>query len=730
MNRKRVASMLALLMVTSLFAGCNSETKESSQSMPETTVSSSQTETTPEETVPTTTETSPLENMTPEERYFQKTPEIIDVPCYVAQNMEYQPVGGEESFFLLGSVVCDGFFYDLMYSSGETQPARLLIDTYDLDANFVDRQILSVAEETYSFDGVFVFEEGKLLISGCQGERDHQTENLYIYDTKTKQLTLKNSFQMESGEYFRNPVLYQGGKLFYPVRKLYHDQYDENSREKLACYDLEGNHLYTTEGIPGHTSKNPDAISWFVLEDTLYGKSVMSTPGEYDLYTFDAQGKICDQKKIAYDGWQHIYNEGTSLLMENAEGVWLYDTEWTVWRPILKWATSGLKGEEGSDYYNALYSEETGKVIYQRSVLTPDPTKKESDYEVDQPILLASGLEWENEEAIFQWMYQTDGQEPKELVVYRDYESDEFGMERNVQDRLDALVQDFKQGKIDVLILDKVFQGDLNAPTMEKVWRLQNGGYCLDLASYLTPYKNGQKTWDFSIPLSTVQQMGSLGHQYVLPLTVCMDESCWLHTKNGVSFSSDANYASWLSYAKNHAGSKAMVFSTKSNFLKMCLSYDFWSFIDQDQKTAHFDCQEFHDLLDLIQYCDMPTVNNSSTNPYSKGQVVGIGYGTEGSKVDFPSKSGSYACVFPDIVIMISASCKDPERAFTIIEELMHTYTFEWNQEETELVYWPELEAISFVMQEAFAYLNGEKEFDQAAADANARVNELLEAMG
>ena len=54
----------------------------------------------------------------------------------------------------------------------------------------------------------------------------------------------------------------------------------------------------------------------------------------------------------------------------------------------------------------------------------------------------------------------------------------------------------------DVLILDKVFQGDLNAPTMEKVWRLQNGGYCLDLASYLTPYKNGQKTWDFSIPLS------------------------------------------------------------------------------------------------------------------------------------------------------------------------------------------------------------------------------------
>ena len=729
MNRKRVANMLALLMVTSLFAGCSNDAKESSPSSTETTVSSSQTETS-EETVPTTTEPSPLETMTPEERYFQKTPEKIDVPCYVSQKMEIQSFDDSEDVCVLGSVLSDGYYYDLYYTFTENKPIRLIIDIYDMDANHVDRQIIPVSDTGLYFESVFAFEDGNLLITAYQGERDNQTENLFIFDTKTKQITLKNSFQMKEGEYFRQPVLYQDEKLYYPMRTYYHDEYGENSRERLACYDLKGNLLYISEGIPGHTSKNSDAISWFVLDGTLYGKSVMSTPGEYDLYTFDSKGKICEQKPISYDGWQHIYNEGTSLLMENAEGVWIFDEQWTVWRPVLKWETSGLKGEEGSDYYNAFYSEETGKVIYMMSVMTPDPAKTPSDYEEDRPIIVASGLDWGSDEFLYQWRYQVNDLAQDEIVSYRDYRSDEYGMERNAQDRLDALIQDFKLGKIDVLILDKVFQGDLNAPAMEKVWRLENGGYCLDLTPYMDPYEKGQKTWDFSIPLSIAQKMRTLGHQYVLPLTVCQDEYCWLHTKSGVSFKSDSNYASWLSYAENHTGSKDMVFATKTSFLKMCLFYDLWSFIDQNERKAHFECQEFQDLLDLMQYCDMPTVSNSGTNPYSKGLVVGIGYGTEGSQVGFPSRDGTYACVFPDMVIMVSSSCKNPEKAYEIVEELMQNCTFEWDPDETALVYWPELEAISFVMQESFAYLNGEKDFAQTAEDINARVNELLDAMG
>ena len=665
---------------------------------------------------PTTSETLDLSGY-----YFMKHPIQEESGAYESRNVD---IDIENELFQSGlGVLTYNDFFCFLTCDLKTYEKDILHE-FDYEGNPI-----CATELPCTVGGIAKSSETSAILQGyvIDDETDFKIE-YYEFDFKDHSVRKLEQFDRIDGTLLD----YENDKAFFQVGN------------HIECYDNTGKQLYQTGSL---SDSNGYSSDWYVIDGTVYAKFYdKKITNSYRLMKYDESGERVYNEEFPMAGLEVISSLNDIVSMADLEGCWILNEDSFTWSRVLAWQNK--ETSLVTDSVQTAVSSDMEHVLIWNNLSTELYLLVKTDGNVEDNSIVLAGyhdaLTYTRRYDEFSW-----DEEPYPIIyddVYvKDY-LDAKGNKRPDYEIEDELINDFKNGDIDVLFLTDLTHETMNydpTTTLRKIKLLEFDGYCMDMSQFIAPYVNGSKEWLHPIPVSLYSKYASSKGLFTIPAGLPRVEG--LYAKKNIKLGAEDSYAEWLEYANTKASDKPFLYYSPAGWVTQCLDYDLDAFIDYDTNQAHFDCQEFQDILVMAaQHTGFDTVLTNATKPlstaYLSNRYIFDRLESDISdlkKVGVPSISGTGLYMNSDVIILVSSQCKNPQLAWKVIECYL-----DWCKEYAEYPKWsktdgemlqdvnlvinPDPQILDIVYQETDAYFYDNQSFEKTAAAINERVNELL----
>ena len=758
--KKALTLVLIVALSLSMVSACG-KISETTSSLPSTDGSVSSVESTtvaPEET--------------PGEKFFKKN-EDVQTPYYSKLDLDYstKEYPDYECYGLTSMVEQNGHFYSLVDIADEkgNKPTKTHIFEFDHEGNQLNYFVVNEVDKGYHY---LLSDGDKVLLIACEpyhSNGDARTSWVYDYDLENQKGELLFELTCPRDNYV-------GFDSFVNGRLYIWTTVDISSLSfAYQGYDLQGNLVCETDPIDFGNEKvdyysytngyafDTTKESWYYANGFWRGDTfcvITSEEGEgnVEITLFDADLNQIDAFPATLDaGLKFFAGDCSKEYIGDENGLYCWDKQSQLWSPILCWEESYW----GKEWFEVILPDLTPNVISGEYVLYGDslyvPSEK-NEQDNEAIVLFSASSNLYSAPS----MYYYDGEMMIREKTYSSYRIDKYGKIQEVSDPVEAMADDFRNGRLDVIFMDGIalnLQIDLKITNrLDVISQLQNEGCCLDLTSYIQP-ENGEQSYLSYYPVELYQLYNRGNGIYVIPTQGLYADTLFCYGKS--PFDSESTYSDWLEYGVSQSTEKKLVMYDQNDFLKKCLSYDLYSFIDINNMMAQFDCQEFRDLLTLCkEYCGMP--ESDITNPFDYAYTADqntvdagwrSGWEHDISSTGYPSANGTGYSLLANSMAVISAYCEYPEEILSRIdnyykgwEHNLMTYskidpiTGVWNGKwrggsklkwsSIAHAYYTDQELIDIVVAEAKKYFDDTQSLDDTIDAINKNVQEVLDRRG
>ncbi|MBQ5967714.1 MAG: hypothetical protein IJL60_08105 [Clostridiales bacterium] len=706
---KKLFDVVVLFAMVLSITSCSYLPKKTTEQTTDASIEQSTTE------EPTTSETLDLSGY-----YFLKHPIQEESGSYESKTID---IDVENEWFFSQSVLTYNDFFCFLtwdYSSIDTA----IIHEFDYNGN-----LICATELHYPISAIAKFSDTSAIIQVYMSfdENDLTTEyEYYEFDFLDHSMRKLGQFDGIDGSLLD----YENDKAFFYVE------------HHIECYDNDGKLLYQTGSL---SNSYPYTSYWYVIDGTVYAKFYdEKTTKSYRLMKYDESGERIYNEEFPSTGLESISSSNDIVSMADQEGCWVLDEDSFTWTRVLTWQNK--ETSLVTDFVQTAVSNDKNHILIWNEQSLFLLVKKDGNAE-DNSIVLAGfhdALTYTRRYNEFSW-----DEEPFPIIyddVYMKNYLDASGKTKPDYEIEDELINDFKNGDIDVLFLTDLTNETMNydpSVTLRKAKKLEFEGYCMDLSQFIEPYVDESNEWTHPIPVSLYSEYASAKGLFAIPAGLPRVEG--LYAKKNIKLGAEDSYAEWLEYAENKASDKPFLYYSPAGWVAQCLGYDLDAFIDFETNQAHFDCLEFESILVMAaQHTGFDTVLTNATKPlstaYLSNRYIFDRLESDISdlkKVGVPSISGTGLYMNSDVIILVSSQCKNPQLAWKTIESYLdwckeYDEYAKWSKNEGEelqnvsLVINPDPEILDIVYQETDAYFYDNQSFEKTAAAINERVNELL----